>query len=628
MLVYGDAEAQEQPTEKLARLRGFLAESEAAPAGIERHGLVVAALIEAGELAQGIADHAFEAAGRVDGPSPVAEAAMALTVALAGEVARSWDSLPPLPCHGRARPGHPDRKGATAAEVGPAEGSPAGGREEARDGRDEPGHDKKGVVRAALQALASRPDLPAAITVKQPEGFAHYAVYPEAYLAAGRALPDETSRVIGIRSIGTTLAAMLAAARDLPVPASLRPVGHPYRRELAVQPDLAATLADPDGSFAVADEGPGFSGSSFASVALWLERRGVPLDRIHFVPSHGGEPGGQADPELRRVWAAVPRQLRTFDDVVLGAATPGHRLENWVADLVGTPQGGLVDISGGGWRRHRPGLEAVPVLDWQEKRKFLLTSDSGAWLLKFTGLGRVGFAKRDRALALAEAGFTPPIAGWRHGFLVERWLGDATPLAGRGPEAQRSRVDHLGAYLGFRARHFPAPGRGASAERLFEMARHNIGEGLGEDAAGRLEPWRPLLAVLERHRRPVETDNRLQAWEWLSHEGRIFKTDALDHHSGHDLVGPQDIAWDIAGATIEFALDDGEQAALAEAVARDSGIAVDAEWVRFALPCYAAFQLGYYSMAASGTGNVAERSRLEAAASRYRAALDRLLPPL
>jgi hypothetical protein len=29
---------------------------------------------------------------------------------------------------------------------------------------------------------------------------------------------------------------------------------------------------------------------------------------------------------------------------------------------------------------------------------------------------------------------------------------------------------------------------------------------------------------------------------------RLLKTDALDYHAGHDPIGCQDIAWDIAGA--------------------------------------------------------------------------------
>ena len=34
----------------------------------------------------------------------------------------------------------------------------------------------------------------------------------------------------------------------------------------------------------------------------------------------------------------------------------------------------------------------------------------------------------------------------------------------------------------------------------------------------------------------------------------LLKTDALDHSEGHDLIGCQDIAWDVVGAATELEL--------------------------------------------------------------------------
>jgi hypothetical protein len=160
------------------------------------------------------------------------------------------------------------------------------------------------------------------------------------------------------------------------------------------------------------------------------------------------------------------------------------------------------------------------------------------------------------------------------------------------------------------------------------MACHNVAEGVGERAASVLAAWQPRLEALEGRRRPVETDSRLHAWEWLVQDGRLLKTDALDHHAGHDLVGPQDVAWDIAGATIELELGAAEAEALAGIVARASGHPVDAELIAFCRHAYAAFQLGYYAMAAAGTAQGPERIDLEAAAERYRTILGRSLLPL
>ena len=82
MLVYGDAVRRERAADKLDRVAAMLDLAAAAP-GLHRHSLLVSALIEAGELAQGIADRAFRAAGEVDGASPPAEAALAITMAIA-----------------------------------------------------------------------------------------------------------------------------------------------------------------------------------------------------------------------------------------------------------------------------------------------------------------------------------------------------------------------------------------------------------------------------------------------------------------------------------------------------------------------------------------------------------------
>jgi len=47
----------------------------------------------------------------------------------------------------------------------------------------------------------------------------------------------------------------------------------------------------------------------------------------------------------------------------------------------------------------------------------------------------------------------------------------------------------------------------------------------------------------------------MHAWEWVVVDGTFVKTDAVDHHAAHDLVGCQDLAWDIAGASHELGLE-------------------------------------------------------------------------
>ncbi len=96
---------------------------------------------------------------------------------------------------------------------------------------------------------------------------------------------------------------------------------------------------------------------------------------------------------------------------------------------------------------------------------------------------------------------------------------------------------------------------GASIKQLLAMARRNIELALGAGARGARTHVTWTRLQLRVHR--VRTDNRLDRGEWLRlRDGRLIKTDALDHHQGHDLIGCQDPAWDVAGAVVEFGLDD------------------------------------------------------------------------
>lgn len=580
MLVYGDPKRIETGAEKIAHIGRFLALADGQPPGIVRHGYIVAALIEAGELAQGLADAAFHARGGQDGPSAQADGAMALCLVLARLVASSW--------------------------------------------RGEPG--ESGEVWAAL-AMPALQHLREQLEIKQPEGFGHYCVYPESYLQAALPLAGRDVSVIGIRSIGTSLAAIVAAATGARRVTTVRPVGHPFFRELSLSPEASDDIADePRRDYAIVDEGPGMSGSSITAVARMLSDRGVGAERIHIFPSHANGPGAQVSEQDRAFWRSARQHVVTFDDLPSSAGDPAHRLSSWTSDLVGVPVAPPVDISGGGWRRLRfAEADWPPVHAWQERRKFLLETEAGTFLLKFVGLGRTGLAKVAQARQLADAAFTPEPMGYRHGFIVERWLGGCRPLNPEGAE-RPALLATLSAYLGFRARMFRTePSRGASAEELLRMASVNARDALGERAAARFEPWRAALDRIGRRSSSVETDNRLQAWEWLAGaEGGILKTDALDHHAGHDLIGCQDIAWDIAGAATEFLLSDRETESLMIGVEAASGSPVDDELVRFMTLCYPAFQLGYWREAAASCEE-AEMPRLRAAARRYEDALQRAL---
>ncbi len=574
MIVYGDAVSRLDPAAELRRIRAELAGLAAAPAGAARHARLTDAFVDAAALVQGLVDAEFADTGE-DARTPLHAAAMTWLTDLARRVDASW----------------------RAGFEGDAPCAPA-----------------------SAEALAALP-FPPEVEVRLAEGYAFYALQPEGHAEAARAAGlDAQSRVLGLRSIGAGLAAMAAAAVGAPVPVTVRPVGHPFDRRLAVAPPLLAEWRREAGrTWAVADEGPGLSGSSLAAALDALEAAGVDRARLVALPGHAGDLGPQAGEVRRARWAAT-RRVAGGDRPELDPHDAVRGLARRLEDVVGPALGPLEDLSGGAWRARLYAEEAHwPAVDaGAERLKFRLETARGAFRLKWAGLGgREGAAKLARARALHAAGLSPEPLALRGGWLVEPWLEGARPLADTPADRGRAAAA-VGAHLAFRARAFPAgEGDGADLRTLLAMARANAAEALGEEAARPLDAWEPRLAALAARGRRVWTDNRLHLHEWmLPPDGGLLKTDALDHARAHDLIGAQDVAWDVAGAQVELALD----AAAAARLARD--LVVDGERLAFHTLAYLAFQLGLWSMAADAhAGWPAEHARLLRARARYAGAL-------
>jgi hypothetical protein len=551
MLVYGDHEERCDPRQRLGQLNRELTRVGGMAAGVERHSSLVAILVEAGQLVQGVADAAFA----VDGfdRNSAANSFDRSLLRLASAVCRSWDS--------------------DFAEIG------------------------------ELWPLVPRGSLPRDVTLKSPEGFAFYALYPEAYIDGARRLKLlAPPRVIGIRSIGTTLGAIVAAALNAPPPITVRPFGDPAAREVAIGPEVERELLDGLAHYVIVDEGPGRSGSSFGCVADWLMGRGVPVERIAFLPSHAGAPGPDSSEAHRQLWSGVQRE--PADSAVFCAELIG----SWCATLIGPLDEPPQDISGGEWRRlHYKDEEEWPaVVPAWERRKFLVRAGGQCFLVRFAGLGSLSEAKLRIARTLHSERLGPEPFGLVHGFLVERWRDDARPLrTGEQP------VGEVGRYIGTRARMLPAEsGTGASVEKLLTMCRRNISLALGPAAVRQSDRFELQMNRLGSRIVRVRTDNRMAPHEWLrAGTGGLLKADAVDHHHGHDLIGCQDVAWDVAGAISEFGLDEGASAALIGATEDALRSEIDRELLQFYRIAYAAFRLGQLTMGAELTGNCPNEAR-------------------
>lgn len=511
-----------------------------------------------------------------------------------------------------------------------------------------------------LRSLKWPGGMPKQILVKPIEGYAYYGLYPEMYIRATQQFLNESDErgytVIGILSAGASLGATVAGTLWMHGKQQLfynvRPLGHPFRRELHLPPTnieyrkdgvylngnaiheisdtvakaliLNHKLSDIRKSIKqqrfhlIVDEGPGLSGSSFGAVADWLEGQGLARERIVFFPAHDNPLGPQASEAHRERWATARKYVTSFEQVFIETG----RLAKWVSDLTGGV-GELEDIGYGRWRaKLLPTDEWPPVNLWQERRKYLCNAGGRTRLLKFIGLGHYGEDKLPLAKSLAQAGFTPRIVGLRHGFLVSEWLAEAQPLTNkRLHEIDRAPlIKFIARYLAHRARHFAAPlDSGATVGQLFEMMRYNTQQSIGEDYAAQLDKWQAQLGDMAAAERRVLTDNKIQPWEWLLlPDGRFLKADAIDHHNAHDLIGAQDIAWDIVGAILEFGLSRDEADTLLAAFAAHAGYRPTQQQLAFYTHAYIAFQVGHYTLSASAMGGEEdEAARLKNVANRW-----------
>jgi hypothetical protein len=376
-------------------------------------------------------------------------------------------------------------------------------------------------------------DLPDEIEISVPEGFAYYALDPELYRRAAacfvRAELPARVAVIGLRAIGTTLSTIVArelcAAGCEVASWTVRPRGDPWNRELRVDEGLAQQWREWPGLFAVIDEGPGLSGSSFASVSVCLERLGVPPERLVLFPSWLADASVLISETARMRWALHRKYCVDVEDLNLFA--------------------GAKDVGAGKWRGPN---DAVAVQPQHERRKYL----DGARLYKFAGYGRYGRAALERAEVLR--GWIPCCTGLSRGFLSMEWV------AGQPPGASAGFLDHAARYLAYIRREF-STGEPVAFEPLAEMISSN--------APGAPDPSRWRTAVLDG--RVVALDGRMLPHEWIETADGYRKADALDHHDDHFFPGPQDTAWDVAALMVEFGLDAQAQRYFLECYERASG---------------------------------------------------------
>ncbi len=472
----------------------------------------------------------------------------------------------------------------------------------------------------AATTLGSTPDLaicaealahiraPRSLAIRPPEGFAYYALHPQAYACASELVNAPEALVIGVRSIGTTLSAITAAAlRGRGVTArriTVRPDGPASDRRLVLNADALQAIARAraaEAAIVIVDEGPGPTGSSFLATGEAVVAAGGPRERIVFLGSRPVDPNRLRAPAAAKRWRAFRTAFAPSD--VFGPARSG----TW---------GAALDISGGAWRPlHYTCDEHWPaVVEAMERRKLV----AGGRLFKFEGLGSSGLAARHRASALAAEGIALDPCDEGDGWTSYPWGG--RPL--QPSDLDAALIEHIAKYCARRPTLCPL----VSAENELEpVVATNLAVLLG----GASIAGTPLAALTADGSlelvRVATTDSRLAPHEWLRMpDGSVRKTDAIAHGDDHLFPGPTDIAWDLAGAIIEWEMDRGAREHFLAAYRRASGDnaskRIDA-W----LLAYAAIR-GAFNLFALETCSPGEANRLVREVARYRAVVGSFLP--
>jgi len=444
------------------------------------------------------------------------------------------------------------------------------------------------------------------VWVKPPRGFAFHGLFPERYREAALGWtmehPDAVEQdvlVVGIRSIGTTLSAVVTAvleargvrARRVTVRVQESPSEHPLLLKLARPADWALIVHD----------GPGPSGA-FRAVADALTKAGA--GRIHVFPDHDGAPleGARFDGS-------------TLPDALWSAACSASE----------DPLSRVVSCGRGEWRSiHFDARDRWPAVCRNlERPKLLCEGSSGRRILfKFAGLTTAPGATLSLAevhaqklARLARRGFTPAPLATAHGFVATEWI-EGRPMVAA--EASPDFLGRVGRYVAAAS----GPPLSASAarsarNRLETMLSVNTREALGDDWADQaLSLFRPI-AILENT--PRAGDGHMAPHEWIAAgDGSIQKTDAGGHELDPTWTGRQPVLWDLAGAMLEWDLDpEGERAFL-------DGFAVGGGHSRAPLAldayraAYAAHRVGQVGFARDTEEDPDERERLGAEYERWR----------
>ncbi|GAC1644686.1 MAG: hypothetical protein NVS9B15_01950 [Acidobacteriaceae bacterium] len=433
----------------------------------------------------------------------------------------------------------------------------------------------------ATEQLKILEQAPETLLIGTPEGFAFYLLHPLSFRELAREVHGgrEPAAVVGIRSIGATLSAVVAATIKAER-ITVRPVGHPYERTVTLNPEQSRWVADrADRQFYVVDEGPGFSGSSLISTCEALERAGISNERIAILCTAEPDPKNLMAGNGASRW----QRYRSFKTMpYLPAEIRDEKwywAEHWRKRIWGDDE----SLWPGVWRQ-------------LETPKFLARDDHR--LFRFVGFGHYGTAALDRYDRLAEEGLGPRVKRSVDGF-AEFWMEGGSAF--RAPHWNEKTQAFVVRYLAQRSRLCPAS-TGDVEQNLVDLTRmvhFNTEEITGSAYEAKLRVEGPVFA-----------DNRMNAYKFMRTPFGLKKLDGAAHGDDHFFPGPCDLAWDIAGTIHEWRLSEPARERLLRDYSSASGDLFIRSRLRDWSIAYLAFRCGYCLMGANANNGWPEGERL------------------
>jgi len=412
-----------------------------------------------------------------------------------------------------------------------------------------------------------------------PEGFrcqdlAHQDVVALANQYLADAAPDRAKPllVIGPRTAGAYFAPLAAA--------SLRVTANLSATWITVRPKNGLSSAERSairsvvrrgGSFLVIDDHPN-TGVTLRLLLGMLERLGGKPARIAAaVPGHPANPG----------WTLPEAESRGIRMVVLA---PENRYKvkllasGWIAGVLGQPVGESLET-----REVNRKFESAAGDGFEVRLKRLVdVPGSGRVLAKSVGWGWLGY----HAFLAGERleGFVPSSLAQREGILFSEWIEGE-------PVLNATSVTALGFYIARRSATL-------ALKREPRFGHPELGWcGWNDLTATLRKVYGPYLgrfkqpAILRALRslqppKPVLLDGQMRPGDWIRRNGRLYKTDFEHHNFGGAELDLTDPAWDLASASFEFGMNEGEEADLLDAYTMESrDFAVDQRLTLYKILC-------------------------------------------